>query len=91
MIICCTFLPPGKDREGTAARFGGTMRSDGMMSILQDLDITAGTNLSMKSRPVTSLNDGNIHVFVDGNKSVLLQKNSSGTTVTFLGGDDSER
>ena len=87
MIICCTFLPPGKDREGTAARFGGTMRSDGMMSILQDLEMTstAGTNISMKSRPVTSLDDGNIHVFVDGNKSVLLQKKSSGTTVTFLG------
>jgi hypothetical protein len=69
------------------------MRSDDMMSILQDLDMTstAGTNISLKSRPVTSLSDGNIHVFVDGNKSVLLQKNSSGTTVTFLGGDDSER
>jgi hypothetical protein len=33
------------------------------------------------------MDDGNIHVFVDGDQAVLLNKTLDGTTVTALGGD----
>ena len=75
-----------------AANFDGSIYSDGMMVVPQGWERlgTAGTEGSTMtmSRPVTSLNDGNMHVFVDGEQAVLLQ----GTTTTLVGqGEDIDK
>ena len=75
-----------------AANFGGTLYGDGMMVVPQDWERlgTAGTKTGLDldlSRPLTTMDDGNIHVFVDGDQAVLLNKTLDGTTVTALGGD----
>ena len=76
-----------------AANFGGTLYGDGMMVVPQDWERlgTACTKTGTEgSRPVTSFDDGNIHVFVDGDQAVLLNKTGNGTTATALGWGEEE-
>jgi len=74
-----------------AANFGGTLYDDGMMVVPQDWE-RLGTSASLHiTRPVTSLSDGTVHVFVDGDQAVLIQNDSATLLGMPVEDDDSGR
>ena len=79
-----------------AAGFGASIYADGSMvvpSSWQDLHVGGGGGASSEGgagaaraqRPVASMDDGRMHVFVDGEQAVLLQSGAEGLRDTLVG------